>query len=70
MNYQNMYACVSCRSVLSDSVQPQELQLVRLLCQWDSSRILGWVAIPFSRASSQSSDGIQVSCIAGRFFVN
>ena len=31
-------------------------------------RILEWVAIPFSRASSQPRDRIQVSCIAGRFF--
>jgi len=43
--------------------------------QWDSSvhgilqtRILKWVAIPFSRGSSQPRDGIQVSCTAGRFF--
>ena len=33
-------------------------------------RILEWVVIPFSRGSSQSSDGIQVSSIAGRFFAN
>ena len=31
-------------------------------------RILEWVAIPFSRGSSQPRDQIQVSCIAGRFF--
>ena len=43
--------------------------------QWDSSvhgilqtRILQWIAIPFSRASSQPRDGTQVSCTAGRFF--
>ena len=34
------------------------------------ARILEWVAIPFSRESSQSRDWIQVSCIAGRFFYN
>ena len=34
------------------------------------ARILEWVAIPFSRGSSQSSDRIQVSCIVGRFFAN
>ena len=28
----------------------------------------GWVAIPFSRGSSQPRDGTRVSCIAGRFF--
>ena len=32
------------------------------------ARILGWVAIPFSRGSSQPRDWTWVSCIAGRFF--
>ena len=32
--------------------------------------ILKWVAIPFSRESSQPRDRTQVSCIAGRFFTN
>ena len=32
------------------------------------ARILEWVAIPFSRGSSQPRDGTWVSCIAGRFF--
>ena len=32
------------------------------------ARILEWVAISFSRGSSQPSDRSQVSCIAGRFF--
>ena len=31
-------------------------------------RILEWVAVPFSRGSSQSSDQTQVSHIVGRFF--
>ena len=31
------------------------------------ARILDWVAIPFSRGSSQPRDQTQVSCIAGRF---
>ena len=30
--------------------------------------ILEWVAVSFSRVSSQLRDGTQVSCIAGRFF--
>ena len=30
-------------------------------------RILEWVAIPFSRESSQPRDQTHVSCIAGRF---
>ena len=33
------------------------------------ARILEWVAIPFSRASSQPKDRTQVSCIAGGFFI-
>ena len=32
------------------------------------ARILEWVAVPFSRGSSQPRDGTQVSCIAGGFF--
>ena len=32
------------------------------------ARILEWVAIPFSRGSSQPRDETWVSCIAGRFF--
>ena len=32
------------------------------------ARILEWVAIQFSRGSSQPRDWTQVSCIAGRFF--
>ena len=34
------------------------------------ARILEWVAISFSRGSSQARDRIQVSCIAGRFFTS
>ena len=32
------------------------------------AKILEWVAIPFSRESSQPADQTQVFCIAGRFF--
>ena len=32
------------------------------------ARILEWVAIPFSRGSSQPTDRTWVSCIAARFF--
>ena len=31
--------------------------------------ILEWVAIPFSRGSSQSRDQTWVSCMAGRYFI-
>ena len=34
------------------------------------ARILEWVAVPFSRVSSQLRDGTQVSHIAGRFFTS
>ena len=34
------------------------------------ARILKWEAFPFSRGSSQSRDGTQVSRIVGRFFTN
>ena len=34
------------------------------------TRILEWVAIPFSRGSSQARDWTQVSCIADRFFTS
>jgi len=34
------------------------------------ARLLAWVAISFSRESSQPKDWTQVSCIAGRFFIN
>ena len=32
------------------------------------ARILEWVAVPFSRGSSQPRDQTQVSCTAGGFF--
>ena len=32
------------------------------------AKILEWIAIPFSRGSSQSRNRTWVSCIAGRFF--
>ena len=34
------------------------------------AKMLAWVAIPFSRGSSQPKDQTQVSCIAGRFFTS
>ena len=34
------------------------------------ARILEWVVIPSSRASSQPTDGTQVSHTAGRFFTS
>ena len=54
------------RSVMSDSLPPHELY-----SPWNSpGQILEWVAVPFSRGSSQRRDGTQVSRIAGRFFTS
>ena len=50
------------RSVVSDP-----MHLVHGILQ---ARILEWVAFPFSRGSSQSSDQTQVSHIAGGFFTD
>ena len=33
------------------------------------ARVLEWVAIPFSRGSSQPRNQIYISCLAGRFFI-
>ena len=60
---------ISC-SVVSDSLQPHGLyslpsSTVHGILQ---ARILEWVAIPFSKGSSQPRDWIQISHIAGRFF--
>ena len=56
-------------SVVSDSLQPRELWPSRLLCPWDSpGKNTGWVAILFSRGSSQPRDQTPASCIVGRFF--
>ena len=60
--------CVS-RSVVSYSLWFHGLKPTRLFCPWNSSdRIPKWVAISFSRGSSQPWDRTQVSCIAGGFF--
>ena len=56
----HVHVCVSC-SVVSDSLQPHGLWPARLLCGlWPSrtlqARILEWIAIPFSRGTSQPRD--------------
>ena len=64
-----LLSCVSC-SVVSDSLwhpmdcSPLGFSVHGIL----QTRILEWVAIPFSRGSSQPRDRTQASCIAGRFF--
>ena len=58
-------------SVMSDSFDPMDSSLpgssVRLVVQ---ARVPEWVAISFSRGSSQLRNRTQVSCIADRFFTN
>ena len=49
---------------VSHSVVSGSLQLHGIF----QAKILEWVAIPFSRGSSQARDWTQVSCIVGRFF--
>ena len=48
-------------SVLSNSLRPNGLYTVRGILQ---ARLLEWVAIPFSRRSSQPRNQTRVSCIA------
>ena len=45
-------------------------QILYQLNHRGSSRILEWVAYPFSRGSSWPRNWTRVSCIAGRFFTN
>ena len=59
-----MNICVDC-SVISDSLQPLPGSSVHGILL---ARILEWVAIPFSRGSSQLRDETWISCIEGRFF--
>ena len=51
---------------MSDSMdcRPQGFSVDRIF----QASILEWVAIPFSRVSSQPRDQTPVSCIAGKFF--
>ena len=51
-------------SVMSDSLRTHDYTVHWIL----QVRILGWVAIPFSRGSSKPRDQTQVSCTAGGFF--
>ena len=57
------------RSVVSDSATPMDCSLpVSSLHGILQARVLEWVAISFSRGSSQSRDRTRVSCIPGRHF--
>ena len=53
-------------SVVSDSLWPMTHTVHGIL----QARILAWLAVPFSRKSSQPRDQTQVSYIAGRFFTS
>ena len=50
--------------ILCNPMQPARLFCCGIL----QARMLEWIAIPFSRGSSQPRDGTQVSCIASGFF--
>ena len=68
INY--LFVCCVCvnHSGVSDSLRPHKPgSSVHGILQ---SRIVEWVAIPFSRGSSKPWDWTQVSCIAGRFFAS
>ena len=59
------------RSVVSDSAIPwTAAHQVPLSLGILQAKILEWVAIPFSRASTQSRGQTQVSRIAGKFFTD
>ena len=61
--YHQVLATQSCPSLCNPIVSPGSS--VRGILQ---ARILEWVAIPFSRGSSQPRNWTLVSCIEGRFF--
>ena len=54
------------RSVESDSCNPMGYTVHGIL----QAGILEWVAVPFSRGSSQPRNGTRVSCIVGEFFTS
>ena len=60
--------CVS-RSVVFDSLRPHALWPARFSVYGIlQAGILEWIAIPFSRGTSQPRDRALVSCIVGKFF--
>ena len=63
--YIYMYESES-HSVASDSADGMDCRVPGVL----QARILEWVAVPFSRGSSQPRDRTQVSRIAGGFFTS
>ena len=69
---------ISCHALLWGIVPTQGLnpgllhfrQILYHLSHKGSSRILEWIAYPFSRVSSQPKNQTAVSCIAGRFYTS
>ena len=56
-NPQSLSLMSESHSVMSDSLGPHGLKPTRLLCPWISpGQRLEWVAVPFSRGSSQPKD--------------
>ena len=65
-NPTRLVSCLHACSGISDSLQLHGLQPTRLLCPWNfQARILEWVAISYSRGSSQMRDQ---TCISRRSF--
>ena len=72
-----MISLVSQRKKESESERKKESECLTLCNPMDytlpgilQARILEWVAIPFSRGSSQPRDRTQVFHLTGRFFTN
>ena len=64
-----MWAVLFSCSVVSDSLDPMDCSRQASLSMGIlQARILEWVAVLFSRGSSQTRDQTQVSCIVGGFF--
>ena len=61
---ERVFVCVYVCSVMCNSLRPHGLLPTRLLCLWISqARILEWVAISYSRGSSQPRDQTHVFCV-------
>ena len=63
VRYPILYFLIAMCSVVPDSETLHNYTVPGIL----QARILGWVALPFSRGSSQPRDWTQVSCFAGEF---
>ena len=65
-----LYCAVLCLvTVVFDSVQPHDaVHQASLFMGILQARMLEWVAMPFSRGTSQTRNQMGVSCTAGRFF--